>query len=89
MAGRRPPPNDDEPAPELVTVQGRQWIHLDGTDSKFGGAAGESYGTLIQSNLVFSVSATYWQNIRKDAVWFESRRALLRSIRDEVSVQTQ
>ena len=89
IAGRRPPPNDDEPAPELVTVNGRQWIHLDRTDSKFGGAAGESYGTLIQSNIVFLVTASYWQNMRKDPVWFESRRALLRSIRDEVSVLTQ
>ncbi len=89
IAGRQPPPNDEEPAPELVTVNGRQWIHLDRTDSKFGGAAGESYGTLIQSNIVFFVTASYWQNIRKNPVWFESRRALLRSIRDEVSVQTQ
>jgi hypothetical protein len=86
IAERRPPPNDDEAAPELVTANGRQWIHFDGTDSKFGGSAGESYGTLIQPNIVFFVSASYWENMRKVPHWFESRRALVRSIRDEVSV---
>ena len=89
IAGHRPPPKEDEPAPELVTANGRQWIHLDNTDSHFGGRAGESYGTLIDPKTVFFVIGSYWENIRKDPAWFESRRALLRSIRDNVEVLTQ
>jgi hypothetical protein len=89
VAGRRSPPKDDEPAPELVTANGRQWLHLDNTDSHFVGLAGESYGTLIDPKTAFFVIASYWENIRKDPAWFESRRALLRSIRDNVAVLTQ
>jgi hypothetical protein len=89
VAWRRPPPNDDEPVPGLVTSSGRQWIHLDDTMSHFGGTATESYGTLIDPNTVFFVTASYCENIRKDPAWFESRRALLRSIRDNVAVLSQ
>jgi hypothetical protein len=89
IAWRRPLPKDDDPATELVTVNDRQWIHLDGTDSHLGGKAFESYGTLIDSKTVFFVTGSYWQNIRKDPAWFESRRALLRSILDNVAVLAQ
>jgi hypothetical protein len=88
VAGRRPPPKDDEPAPELVTANGREWIHLDGTDSHFGGRVGESYGTLIDPQTVFFVIGSYWENIRKESAWLESRRRLLRSVRDNVTVLT-
>jgi hypothetical protein len=89
VAGHRRPPKEDDPAPELVTANGRQWLHLDNTDSHFGGLVGESYGTLIDPKTAFFVIASYWENIRKDPAWFESRRALLRSIRDNVAVLTQ
>jgi hypothetical protein len=89
IAWRRPLPKGDDPATELVTANGRQWIHLDGTDSHFGGKAFESYGTLIDPKTVFFVTASYWENIRKDPSWLESRRALLRSVRDNVTVLTQ
>jgi hypothetical protein len=89
VAGRRPPPNDDEATPDLVTTNGRQWIHLDGTVSQFSGAVGEGYGTLVDPSTVFFVTASYWENIRKVPAWFESRRTILRSIRDDVAVLTQ
>jgi hypothetical protein len=89
VAGRRAAPKDDEPTPELVTANARQWIHLDNADSHFGGLAGESYGTLIDPKTAFFVIGSYWENIRKDPAWFESRRALLRSVRDNVAVLTQ
>jgi hypothetical protein len=86
IAWRRPLAKDDDPATELVTANGRQWIHLDSTMSHFGGKAFESYGTLIDPKTVFFVTGSFWQNIRKDPAWFESRRTLLRSIRDNVTV---
>jgi hypothetical protein len=88
IAWRRPLPND-YPKPELLMSNGRQWIHLDSTDSHFSGRVGESYGTLIDPQTVFFVTGSYWENIRKDSAWFESRRALLRSVRDSVAVLTQ
>jgi len=89
IAWRRPPSKDDDPAAELVTANGRQWIHLDNTMSHFGGRAFESFGTLIDPKTVFFVTGSYWENIRKDPVWFESRRALLRTMRENVSVLPQ
>jgi hypothetical protein len=89
IAWRRPPSKDDDPAAELVTANGRQWIHLDNTMSHFGGRAFESFGTLIDPKTVFFVTGSYWENIRKDPVWFESRRALLRTMRDNLSVLPQ
>ena len=80
-AWHRPPLKGDEPVPELITINGRKWIHFDGTNSHFGGSAFESYGTLIDPQTVFFVFGSFWQNIRKDPAWFESRRALLRSPR--------
>jgi hypothetical protein len=88
IAWRRPLAKDD-PTTELVTANGRQWIHLDSTMSHFGGKAFESYGTLIDPKTVFFVIGSYWENIRKDPAWFESRRALLRTVRDNVAVLTQ
>jgi hypothetical protein len=89
IAWRRSPANDDDPATKLETANGRRWIHLDGTDSHFGGKAFESYGTLIDPKTVFLVTGSYSENIRKDPAWFESRRTLLRSIRDNVAVLNQ
>jgi|SRR5450631_711108 len=47
-------------------------------------------GTLIlgrpSGSCVFFVFGSYWENIRKDPAWFESRRDLLRLVRDEVVV---
>ena len=86
VAWRRPPPNDEDPTPDLVTANGRQWIHLDGTMSSLTGRVSESYGTLIDPKTVFFVTASYWENIRNVPAWFESRRALLQSIRDDVTL---
>jgi len=85
IAWRRPVPKDD-PKSELLTVNGRQWIHLDNTDSHFGGSVSESYGTLIDPKTVFFVAGFYWENIRKDPAWFQSRRNLLRQVRDNVVI---
>jgi hypothetical protein len=80
------PLKGDEPVPELITANGRKWIHFDGTDGHFGVTAFESYGTLIDPTTVFFVFASYWENLRKDPAWFQSRRDLLRRIRDQVVI---
>jgi hypothetical protein len=89
IAWRRPLPKDDESAPELITTNGRQWIHLNNTSSHFGGKVFESYGTLIDPKTVFFVTGSYWENIRKDPAWFESRRDLLRLVRDQAVITKQ
>jgi hypothetical protein len=86
-AQHRPMPDDDDPKPGLDVVKGREWIHIDGTVSKFADNTFESYGTLIDSSTVIFVSAYYSAAIRLNSSWFESRRELLRSIRDQVVVR--
>jgi hypothetical protein len=41
---------------------------------------------LIDPQTVFFVFGSYWENIRKDPTWFQSRRDLLRLIRDQVVI---
>jgi hypothetical protein len=60
------PLKGDEPVPELVSANGRKWIHYDGTDSHLSGSAFESYGTLIDPQTVLFVFGSYWEHIRKD-----------------------
>jgi hypothetical protein len=79
IAWHRPPLKGDEPVPELISVKGRKWIHFDGS-------AFESYGTLIDPQTVFFIFGSFWENIRKDPTWFQSRRDLLRLIRDQVVI---
>jgi hypothetical protein len=86
-AEHKPMPLDDEPRPGLDVVNGRDWIHIDGTAGNAAGQTFESYGTLIDGSTVIFVSAYYSPAIRRNPSWFESRRELLRSIRDRVVVR--
>jgi hypothetical protein len=44
---------------------------------------------LVNETTALLISGWYLETIRKDPAWFESRRALLRSVRDNVDVLTQ
>jgi hypothetical protein len=83
----RPMPDDADPKSGLDVVNGREWIHIDGTGGKFGDNTFESYGTLIDGSTVIFVSAYYSAAIRLNQSWFDSRREMLRSIRDQVVVR--
>ena len=87
-AERRPMPVDDDPKTGLEVVKGREWIHIDGTGGKTAGNNFESYGTLIDGSTVFFVSASYSAAIRLNQSWFDSRRELLRAVRDQAVVRT-
>jgi hypothetical protein len=86
-AEHRSMPDDDDAKPGLDVVNGREWIHIDGTTGKFAGNSFDSYGTLIDGSTVIFVSAYYSAAIRLNQSWFESRRELLRAIRDQVVVR--
>jgi hypothetical protein len=79
-----PSPEADVPQPDQDVVNGREWIHIDRTAGKSSDYAFESYGTLIDGSTVILVSAYYSAAIRLNQSWFESRRELLRSVRDQV-----
>jgi hypothetical protein len=87
FAERRPIQDEGDPKPGLDTVKGREWIHVDGTTGKFAANTFECYGTMIDGSTVIFVSAYYSAAIRRNQSWFESRRELLRAIRDQVIVR--
>jgi hypothetical protein len=87
VADRRSMPDDADPKPGLDVVKGREWVHIDGTTGKFTANTFESYGTLLDGGTMIFVSAYYSAAIRMNQSWFESRRELLRAIRDQVVVR--
>jgi hypothetical protein len=46
----------------------------------------ETYGTLVNETTVLLITGWYLDTIRKDPAWFQSRRDLLRSVRDQVVI---
>ena|SRR5580698_2574064 len=86
-AERRPMPEEGDAKPGVDVVKGREWIHIDGTGGRSADSAVETYGTPIDGNTVIFVSAHYSAAIRLNRSWFESRRELLRAIRDQVVVR--
>lgn len=89
IAEGRPAAQGDEPKPGLAVAAGLEWIHLDGTVSKFAETACETYGTLTDPTTLFLLSACYSGKMRLKPDWLESRRQLLRDIRDRVVVTPQ
>jgi hypothetical protein len=79
-----PAPDDTVAKPALDAVNGRDWIHIEGTAGNFAGNTFDLYGTLIDGSTVILISAYYSAAIRLNQSWFESRRELLRSVRDQV-----
>jgi hypothetical protein len=82
----RPPPEEDEPKPGLEAGAGIEWMHSDGTASKFLETTCESYGTLVNPMTVFMLSACYSGQMRLQQDWLDSRRQLLRQVRDQVII---
>jgi hypothetical protein len=80
------PPDEDDPKPRLEVAAGTEWMHIDGTVSKFVETTCESYDTLINSKTVFILSACYSGQMRLKQDWIESRRQLLSQVRDQVIV---
>lgn len=77
---------EDGNKPIMQSVRGRDWIYYNNSAYETYGATHETYGTLLDERTVLMVTGWYWKNIRKDSAWFESRRAILRAIRDRVNI---
>lgn len=78
--------NEEGVKPTMEQIAGRYWIHFDRTTSKFAEPTSESFATLVDGRTLLFVYATYFPAVRQDPTWLESRRALLREVRDHVSV---
>jgi hypothetical protein len=85
----RPINADASPKPTFETVGKRPWIYYDNSTDVTVRMTRETYGTLVNETTALLITGWYLETIRKDPAWFESRRALLRSVRDNVAVLAQ
>jgi hypothetical protein len=76
---QRPMPLDRSPPAGIEVISGREWSHLD-----FGNE--ESFCTLVDANTLFTVSASYGEEIKNNAAWLADRKNLVLRVRDTVVI---
>jgi hypothetical protein len=74
------------PPPTLEQVGGRKWLYYDNLADVTFGATHEIYCTLVDPQTVLFLSGWYVDKIRKDAKWLDSRRQILKDVRDHTSI---
>jgi hypothetical protein len=85
----RPINADASPKPTFETIGKQAWIYYDNSTIETVGMTRETYGTMVNETTALLITGWYLETIRKDPAWFESRRALLRSVRDNIAVLPQ
>jgi hypothetical protein len=82
----RPFNADASPKPTFETVGKQAWIYYDNSTDVTVRMTRETYGTLVNATTALLITGGYLDTIRKDSAWFQSRRDLLRLVRDQVVV---
>jgi hypothetical protein len=77
---------EESPAPTEQAVGGRQWIYYDNSSDVTYGQTRETYGTVVDSTTVLLITGWYGPKLRKDPKWFDSRRQILRAVRDNAGL---
>ena len=77
------------PPPTMEQVAGRKWLYYNNLADKTFGAFHEIYCTVIDPQTVLFLSGWYLDNIRKDAKWLDSRRSILKDVRNNTTVTQQ
>ena len=83
----RPINADASPKPTFETIGKQGWIHYDNSTDVTYGMTRETYGSLVNETTALLITGWYLQTIRKDPAWFQSRRDLLRRVRDQVVIR--
>lgn len=73
----------------MEQVAGRKWLYYNNLADKTFGAFHEIYCTVIDPQTVLFLSGWYLDNIRKDAKWLDSRRSILKDVRNNTTVTQQ
>jgi hypothetical protein len=74
------------PPPTLEQVEVRKWLYYDNLADVTFGSTHEIYCTVIDAQTVLFLSGWYGDKIRKDAKWLDSRRQILKDVRDRTSI---
>jgi hypothetical protein len=86
LAFGHPIKGHDSPRPVEESTRGRKWIYYDNTSDETYGQTRETYATLIDNTTVLLITGWYGPDIRKHAKWLDSRRLLLKEVRDHIAV---
>jgi hypothetical protein len=86
VALARPVNAEANPKPTFETIGKQGWIYYDNSTDVTFGMTRETYATLINETTALLISGWYLKTIRKDPAWFQSRRDLLRLVRDQVVI---
>jgi hypothetical protein len=72
--------------PVEESIRGRAWVHYDNTAEVTYSQTRETYATVISSTTALLITGWYGPNIRKNPRWFDSRRRILRDVRDNTTI---
>lgn len=76
----------ESPRPIEESTRGRIWIYYDDTTDVTYSQTRETYATVINATTALLITAWYGPHIRKSPPWFDSRRRILRDVRDNTSI---
>jgi hypothetical protein len=74
------------PKPIEELTRGRIWIYYDNTTDVTYSQTRETYATVVNATTALLITAWYGPDIRKSSQWFESRRQILRDVRDNTRI---
>ena len=77
------------PPPTMEEVGGRKWLYYDNLADVTFGSTHEIYCALIDPQTVLFLSGWYGDKIGKDAKWLNSRRHILKDVRNNTTVTQQ
>jgi hypothetical protein len=77
------------PMPVEQEVRGTTWIYYDNSADVTYTQTRETYGTVVDNTTVLLITGWYGPKLRKDPKWFESRKQVLRAVRDNTRIVEQ
>jgi hypothetical protein len=82
----RPIKGVESPKPIEQSTRGRIWIYYDNTTDVTYTQTRETYATVVNATTALLITAWYGPDIRKSPQWLDSRRWILRDVRDNTSI---
>ena len=79
----------ESPEPVEQSIDGRTWNYYDNSTDVTYTQTRDTYATAIDDTTILLITGWYGPNIRKNPGWLESRRGILRNVRDNTSITRQ
>ncbi len=86
LAFGHPIKGSESPKPLEELVNRRMWIYYDNSADVTYTQTRETYATLVDATTALVITGWYGPTIRKSPQWFDSRRRILRDVRDNTRI---